>query len=515
MHCSLLLFYLGTRKETRKDPDVCQVKENSSDLCSTPKTKRKSASDSNLNKLNDNTLEPQSSHTQASDHTTEHIEPLFCSTNKTSTSLKCPLEELTIDEPLSSPTIPDSLNSSVVESDIDLKASSKKSTTPVLSNTAFLERERKQCFIKSNEEHPYYTSVEDSDASTVDSLDDSLSYTKQQPQCDDLKQVVDSSKQKVIGILKKNRCWYGTTGHNASSDTLDQHQLITKSQKKVRFSDEVIIDEKNSTPTVVNITDSVQIELWKKVFPKEFIPHSIPNSAFTPKMKCSLSSNVATAQSNPPAIKQYALPSDINTVSVPVSAVAVESATTGTSNSDIALNQNIEVKDLSDIPDEMGSVQGSSQAMEKTPTDSDINSMWDQIRQCLQDDRKVSVPPRVFNFKPPTENRRALTDNSRTATPATTLPNAPVKLLSTQHPVGRKNNMNYTTRKQLVYRQPNQSRLMSEMQPHPPLTAQYPVPVVKHEQTMKDSLYPCIKSSSKEPKKPNSSYKGGQMKISN
>lgn len=449
----------------------------------------------------------------------------------------------------SSPAIPDSLNSSVTESaplNRGLQGTTTKafeeSATPIMLKQSLEENEKLQIKEKGQEQ-PYYVCEEDSDSDSLEEHNSNKPPTFQ-PGISS-QDFSSSNKQKVVGILKKSNRYssvpftnhYNRPRYNSllqetpcsSNEAFDKNQLgygnSSKLQKRVRFSDQVDVHETNS-PMVMNITDSVQIELWKRVFPKEFSQQSVPNSAFTPKMKCSLSSNPTSSQGIPRTLKRSSLPSNVS-IHVPMAATEEYASptksrtTTGVeypSAHNEYGNHNIEVKDLTD------SVDGSSEAslneqtvlksLDKTPTDAEINSMWDQIRQCLQDGRKVPVPPRVFNFKPPTENgRRTLTNNYRTVTPCSDSSLGNNKTYnSTQSSSMQKNNMNYTTRKQLVYRQPNQSRLMrsrNDTQFHPVEVATHNAIPVKQESLFKSRLHSGIQSSSKEPTKCSSSSKGG------
>lgn len=384
------------------------------------------------------------------------------------------------------------------------------------------------------EKQPSYVCVEDSDTSTTDSLDEgnlnAYPLSSRFQTGNTSHELFSNHKDKIVGILKKgNRshsvplAYYSRSrapySGSTSSETLNQgdNGNSSKLQKKVRFSDQIDTNEKNSNPVIMNITDSVQIELWKRVFPKEFSAQSVRNSAFTPKMKCSLSSKTASSQGVPRTFKR-----PLNgSISVHVPATAIEeyvSPTTKARNStdypDESAHHNMEVKDIADS-EEAGIELAAIRSLEKTPTDAEINSMWDQIRHCLQDGRKMHVPPRVFNFRPPTENgRQTLTNSYRTVNPSAAGPslNAPMntKLLSNgktgtcvQSSNVRRNNMSYTTRKQLVYRQPNHSGLirLTDARSQPiEATTQYAVPV-RQEPGFKNRLLSNIQPSSKEPAK--------------
>ena len=354
----------------------------------------------------------------------------------TATSANC-TNHCSVEEFCCSPPVPDSLNSSVAE----LKKATE--VKPRLEDKSL---------------------IDESDISISDSIEESSNTS--------LEGLPGTTKPTIVGILKKSNrpAHYSKLNSQEScNDILNRNRgNFSISKKRVRFSDQI---EEFNNPVV---GDSLHIELWKKLFPKEFSIQSVPNSAFTPKMRCSLSSKVTPSQQGVKTLKRAPHP-------VPLAVVDY--------STDTNCDSNIETK-RTDSGEAIG------HELDKTPTDSEINTMWDQIRQCLQDDRRVSVPPRVFNFKPPTESSKpTLIANSRTGSDYAKLPNAKSYGL-------RKNTQNYTTQKQLVYRQPNQSRIVRPrndgFQPHPVrVPMQYTVPL-KQEAFLK---HPNIQSTSKEPSK--------------
>ncbi len=141
---------------------------------------KRSASDSNLNDAN--TLDSHSKiESCMQECSNEGIEPLFHSTNEVPTYTPVDIQTTpcsvdTFSDGSNSPAIPDSLNSSVVESDTDFKNSPSKTflrSTPNVPIPGF-GSERKQCFEKKTEEQPYYVCVDDSDTSTIDSHEQDL-----------------------------------------------------------------------------------------------------------------------------------------------------------------------------------------------------------------------------------------------------------------------------------------------------------------------------------------------------
>lgn len=376
---------------------------------------------------------------------------------------------------------------------------------------------------RKSEELPSYASAHESDVSVTDSLEEISSINSPSKSRD----VPSSAVNKhPVGILKN-----GSKGSNvplmnfyarskfhslprdfsSSRSTPDPSQVSStssKSQKRVRFSDQLEVSVKNSSPLVVNLSDPVQIELWKKVFPKEFSQSVLPNSAFTPKLRCSLSSKSPSFQG---MYRAYKKPSS-NLVPGAHALEGTASPYSLNTDTEIPHDSNaVELRDLLDSVDRADSTHEHSvlQSLDKTPTDAEINTMWDQIRQCLQDGKKVSVPPRLFNFKPPTENgrqthasfSRPVIFNTDTSS-GTSKP--PSRTYSSAPPSGmRKNNMNYTTQKHLVYRQPNQGRFRSHsdsVQPHlGRVTTQYAAPMEKEPIQLKNRMQSAVQSSSREP----------------
>lgn len=382
----------------------------------------------------------------------------------TATAANC-TNHCSVEEFCCSPPVPDSLNSSVTE---------------LKKTTVNYEVKQRPLF----EDHPV---VDESDISTTDSIEESSNTSPS------LEGLPVTSKPAIVGILKKSNRpsymnHYSKLPQESCNGVLNRNRgNFSRSKKRVRFSDQV---EEFNSPVV---GDSVHIELWKKLFPKEFSIQSVPNSAFTPKMRCSLSSKLTPSQQGIRTLKRAPHP-------VPLAVVDYSTEVGPNTNCD----SNIETKHTD-------SSEAIGHELDKTPTDSEINTMWDQIRQCLQDDRRVSVPPRVFNFKPPAESSKpTLTTNYRTGSDYAKLPNAKSYGLTPSSGL-RKNSQNYTTQKQLVYRQPNQSRMVrprnDSFPPHPvrvPGPMQYAVPV-KQEALLKHSN---IQSSSKEPSKSTESYNG-------
>lgn len=486
--------------------------------------RRKSVSDSNLNALTQLKSQPQpgsgeafdSAHIKGSETTIFHP---FGPVSKDSTikvaamspTLMCMDSNSVIQEEVS-PNIPDSLNSSVAE--------------PLLPN-AEDKHAAVTCVDKNAMPSPHnqrnyedFTCTEESDTSVTDSLEENSS-TVESSKLKWKNSTTVATKQPIVGILKKNsssniplmdphdrsRFYSLPQNHkNSSNDT-------SKSQKRVRFSDQVERSVKNSSPVVMNITDPVQIELWKKVFPKDFSPRSVPNSAFTPKMRCSLSSNTAS-------FYRMSKKPNVPTTVIEASPMFVASTALPHVDAQHKSDDQLDVQDVLDNRDKEAVAPHENpdlKYLDKTPTDSEINTMWDQIRQCLQDGRKVSVPPRVFNFRPPLENgrrtlTRPLTDSSTSTSTNSKLLNNRIYSAAPSSSAMHKNNMNYTTQKHLVYRQPRLQSHSDGIHPHPGhFTTQYALPK-KQEPIFKNRLQPTMQPSSNEPSQSVSSHDGELVK---
>ena len=233
--------------------------------------------------------------------------------------------------------------------------------------------------------------------------------------------------------------------------------------KRVRFVDQVEPSKTRDSPLPTTATiqlDSARIELWKKVLPNGFSAHFLPNSAFTPRMKISLSSKAsgsvsgnkptlsppnglvvhvprATAESSSsdherkspqmgmkpnsekssntassPAVPHSHIGNHLKDdhTSEPLSQSGKGSSVNRREDTTLLDGQARELNGCSDTGEGSREKSGSTEeprkltSLEKTPTDDDINELWDQIRRCLHSNDKVTVPPQVFNFKPPPED---------------------------------------------------------------------------------------------------------------
>ena len=250
---------------------------------------------------------------------------------------------------------------------------------------------------------------------------------------------IAESKPKVVGILKKtSSSSHASMQAESSTGTVDRQlsgsqtsisSSMDKPRKRVRFFDQV---NSNNRHSHVPHSDNV----WHKVLPNGFNTQHLPNSAFTPKMRLFLSSKASTippAVSGPP--KKPTTPSIRNgiTVHIPVASVETPSShdhqltqqsphsgsveeikpqdverkkvqnnqnsdnppkqvgvseefcdgNTSTTSSSMANDANARVSSVSGRP------------LDNTPTDNEINEMWEQIRTCLDDSKQSKVPVQV------------------------------------------------------------------------------------------------------------------------
>ena len=247
-----------------------------------------------------------------------------------------------------------------------------------------------------------------------------------------------------------------------SSKANSSNQISTassaKSQKRVRFVDQVATNNRQKATHTIH-SDS----LWNHVLPNGFSTQHLPNSAFTPRMRVLLSSKAPTipaAVNGPP--KRPTGPSNPNGITVHVPIASVESPPspshppleqkshqdsnssdedTTTDKNDVqppkecnkngiflknakvggeptVCNcQNTTAKSMEDNSSSKVSNGGSDDAthaqahsvsersLDKTPTDNEINEMWEQIKTCLEENKQsTSVPVQVYPFQMPTDN---------------------------------------------------------------------------------------------------------------
>ena len=256
----------------------------------------------------------------------------------------------------------------------------------------------------------------------------------------------DVSEPKLVGILKKpgsgsqslKPCSGGSSSQGGS--TLSSAMTVTdggsqysshsgaveggRTNKRVRFLDQVDSPAGSVDSSVTSVLDpaSFQAQLWSKVLHNGFPTGFPPNSAFTPKMRLSLSSKAALTPRRP-------LPSPPNGITVHMpraepppegksSASEVESSPEGRSSqvgqASSTLQSAVPPRDTSspshqsvhrvECPglehDQPTAVPERGIPLDKTPTDDDINDLWTQIRAYFHGTEKISVPLHVFRFLP-------------------------------------------------------------------------------------------------------------------
>ena len=278
-----------------------------------------------------------------------------------------------------------------------------------------------------------------------------------------------NSKPKIVGILKKTSSSNIESSQSVSSMHMERtpsskanssSQISTissaKSQKRVRFVDQVATNNRHKPLH----SDS----LWNHVLPNGFSTQHLPNSAFTPRMRVLLSSKapvIPAAVSGPP--KRPTGPSNLNGITVHVPFASVESPpspspnhpppeqkkshqdsdssdedtttdrsdakpsreynkngtssknakfepTSGNSQNTAKLMEDNSASKSSNGTGDISRVSApsvSERSLDKTPTDNEINEMWEQIKTCLERDenkQSTSVPVQVFPFQMPNAN---------------------------------------------------------------------------------------------------------------
>lgn len=217
-------------------------------------------------------------------------------------------------------------------------------------------------------------------------------------------------KPKVVGILKSKSL------------------LRTESSKpkKVWFSDQLETSYSNGTPRKglpnadAGHIDPAKLELWKRVIPNGVTTQYLPNSAFTPKMKVSLSSKASQSPSTPPPTNGLNIHIPVATTEAPVKpgspncGVPARTQSPGeppnqhhVSMASVGLNGVVPTSESYEDPLNISNQELTPNTtptqkqilLENTPTDDEINKLWDQIRNALEDNQKVCVPPQVFNFR--------------------------------------------------------------------------------------------------------------------
>ena len=342
---------------------------------------------------------------------------------------------------------------------------------------------------------------------------------------------VTTSKPKIVGILKKTSSSSIESNQSVSSagtvhgdrtpskiNSGSQTSTVsaTKFQKRVRFIDQVATNNRH----VRNALHSDS--MWNNVLPNGFSTHHLPNSAFTPRMRVLLSSKATTippAVSGPP--KRPTGPSNLNGITVHVPVASVESppspshppskeqkssqdsdedTTSKEHDQNGAPSKNVVVNNGSssghsrntttsiednltsqtsngDDPSCAKSPSVSGKSLDMTPTDNEINEMWEQIKTCLEENKQsTSVPVQVYPFQMPAVNgmqrygsantREIATDTSalslqREQSQATTSTvNSPSSTSHSHQQTGKANEQGSGTTVRLVHRQSSRNRPM-------------------------------------------------------
>ena len=391
-------------------------------------------------------------------------------------------------------------------------------------------------------------------------------------------------KPKIVGILKKSGSSGSNSrvpsssnmaGSNYANSTVEGQSgealtgaghdycdgnTQTEYKKKVRFVDQLSGPvKKNAVKPEIGFIDSARLELWKRVLPNAVSTHYLSNSAFTPKMKVSLLSKASTSQgiSGPPMKSHPPHPPNGIAVHVPV-ASADESPGASPSPRQITQVQSIPEELPSKVPDptsEKLPVNSSSSgerlpdttqatteplqsdatngdidpsklqvtkqiALDKTPTDDDINNLWDQIRNALQDNQKIAVPPQVFNFRiqpdkhnyQPFDNSSAGSVSSQTSTLPLRDDQRALSGTSRRNPTAERTHPNAPVPQRQGYlRQTNTSRTMRCQQNSPhqqtqllgrrghSYTATYPAANRQDHSLFSTRTHPSVQTSSVEP----------------
>lgn len=245
------------------------------------------------------------------------------------------------------------------------------------------------------------------------------------------------SKTKIVGILKKtssssvDSCQPGSsTGavqmerSRSSGSQVSNASSASKMQKKVRFLIDKV-DLGHSQGSHAPHSGSV----WNRV-----LQNHVPNSAFTPKMRVSLSkASTVPPAANAPS-KRTGSPSTLNGITVRVPVAPLESPSpqhtshldgkdeensqkevkksnreveraTNEPSSSLKVNDGSLAKHermpptsvgppatVKEAPSTAKAPSSSTKSLDKTPTDNEINDMWEQIRNCLEDNQQPGTP---------------------------------------------------------------------------------------------------------------------------
>ena len=192
-------------------------------------------------------------------------------------------------------------------------------------------------------------------------------------------------------------------GSRVSRDTITISSAGTT--KRVRFSDNLESSTTSPSPAAQQLsTVSIKssMELWKRVLPNSLCSRHSPSTIFSPKMKISLS------QRGP--MQKPPLPSDRITVHVPrgyefltqqPNGVKQESKTEGNGKSTTRATSDAE-REGEAVHDSVAENEQNGEVIVRgqTPTDDQIDSVWDEIQSQLYGRERVSLAPKVYQFQP-------------------------------------------------------------------------------------------------------------------
>ena len=308
----------------------------------------------------------------------------------------------------------------------------------------------------------------------------------------------NSTEPKIVGILKRPGNSSDTSKATTALSTACPSEMTSavgsvtfeysqgavnegsRVPKRVRFVDQTTSSSggmRKDSPVLAVLDMSAQTHLWNKVIPNSCYPS---NSAFSPKMKVSLSSKAAHASRKPPTTPPNGIVVHIPRATVvdtspshhPRSPLSKnESSRRSTRNhQEVVREKQVNSPHTSSIDGSedhlsLSPDDGSSSAkrrgnsppeapvkskipLDKTPTDDDINELWDQIRTFFRGEERVTVPTQIYKFLP--ENQSS-SDHSKED--QTTQPQLSRRLHGSPKHASPQGNQ--AGQKQLVHRQQN------------------------------------------------------------
>ena len=213
------------------------------------------------------------------------------------------------------------------------------------------------------------------------------------------------SKTKLVGILAKKSKIYPSSCTTFPSSPLYSHfgartnlsaitedegcetETTQKSKKKVRFFDE--INTGHMKTVIPGCAFSSRIPLWKTPFPRDNSSETLTNTLKIKHM--SFKTTATLSQGNPPVMQKPGILSEKET-----NLSSVESEASSPKDAP-ASEVSADSRTCADDQDGEGTKHYKS--LDQTPTDNDIDTMWSQIHQSLQDTKKLIVPSKTFGFR--------------------------------------------------------------------------------------------------------------------